>query len=282
MRSPWLLVAALGLAGCASNIEGTPPGSGDSTGAPVAAVTAAAEEAGTTEPAPPWEGPWLLTEGTTTLGFGILRLAPPAGESTGTFRIRFEDYGDGGYSSDASSACLIVLPGDVFETSDAAWADSWLGFHAVPTPKLVEAGEAKYYPLAITAETTVTVDRERTVLVAYGPWDGADVGRPPSNEHTFTLTVTAENGGNYRWVESEAGEMVTTNWTHRPGVARGRPWTEADSGEKLWMETRILVLYDPVNAGPAGVDDPDDPRGDRLRLRPELFETLAKVPIRWR
>ncbi len=222
-------------------------------------------------PAAAEAGPWILRGGTTTLGFGILRLAPAAEGTPTAFTVRYVDYGDGGYSSDGTNACLFALPGDAFETSDAAYADRWLAFARVENvggPQVLEI--------------PVTVDRERTVLIAYGPWDGADVGRPPSDTRTYSLRVLSGDGGTYRWIESEAGEMVTTNWTARPGVKRGGPVTDPLTGRPLWVETRVLVLYDARVARAAGTP-PGSPRdGELLALTPPLHEVLARVPIKWR
>jgi hypothetical protein len=187
--------------------------------------------------------------------------------------VRFTDSGDGGYASDATSAAVIVLPGDAFERSAAAYADAWLGIGRAQQP----AGSG---PVAAAAE--FTVDRDRTVVVAYGPWDGADTGRPPSDRHTFTLSVEPLDGGSWRWVESEAGEMVTTNWTNRPGVARGGPARDPVTGDDLWIESRVLVLYDPKNARSADAPVATEEEGERLALPPDLYALLARVPIRWR
>jgi len=215
--------------------------------------------------------PWLATAGTTTLGFGILRLAPAPGAAKSRFEIEFSDYGDGGYSSDATSAALIVLPGDVFAASDAAYADSWRAF-----------ARAEGAGGSIAATAGLEVERDETVLVAYGPWDGADVGRPPSDRHTFTLSVRSPDGGRWRWVESEAGELVTTNWTRRPGVRRGGPAADPRTGEAAWIETRVLVLYDPKFGRAAGASPGSEEEREKVPLTPALYAALREVPLRWR
>ncbi len=241
------------------------------TAAALAAACAAPDPGSATAGSPPRGAPWLSTEGTTTLGFGVLRLAPSAGNAEAKFRVRYRDAGDGGYSSDATSAILLVLPADAFAASDAAYADSWLA-----------AARARGDGGSVEAAAEVRVDRDRVVLVAYGPWDGADTGRPPSNVHSFSLSVEPLDGGSYLWVESEAGEMVTTNWTRRPEVRRGGPAPDPVTGEPLWIETRVLVLYDPRVARAA--DEPGDTEEarERIVLTPALCATLREVSIRWR
>ena len=106
--------------------------------------------------------------------------------------------------------------------------------------------------------------------------------RPPSDRHTFDLDVDCLDGGDYRWVESEAGEMVTTNWTARPGVKRGGAAVDPLTGERVWIETRILVLYDPKWARAADAPAATDADRERMPLEPDLHATLRRVPIRWR
>ena len=225
-------------------------------------------------PPPPVQDPrpWLSTPGTTTLGFGLLRVAPAPGAGRAAFRIRFRDHGDGGYASDATSACVIALRAEPFAEGPAVFADAWLGFGlaaAEPGAGVVEAA------------AEFSVEGERTVVVAYGPWDGADTGRPPSNVHTFTLFVEPLDGGRWRGIHPAAGAVVTTKGARRPGGAGGAPSARPGGGEPLHVESRVLVLYDPENARSA--DSPADGyAAERLALPPDLFSVLEKVPIRWR
>jgi hypothetical protein len=216
---------------------------------------------------------WIDNAGTTTLGFGVLRVAPPAGAAAARFRVRFTDFGDG-YASNATSAVVVVLPGDAFARSEGAFADCWRAFARAEQP--ADAGR----PLEAAAE--FRAEGDGTFVVAYGPWEGPDVGRPPSDRHTFTLAVEPLDGGAYRWVDSEAGEMVTTSWTNRPGVARGGPATDPLIGRQVWIESRVLVLYDAKVARPADGSAASEPERERMPLPPDLYAVLARVPIKWR
>jgi hypothetical protein len=250
------LLAAAAAAGCASDPNSAP-----------ADLPPSRSPDPVTAPASPPAEPWLVTEGTTTLGFGLLRVA------AGRFRVRFEDRGDGGYASDGTSAAVFVLPAEAFAAGPGAHADRWLGF-----------GRASRAPGSgpVVAEAEFAVPAETTVVVAYGPWDGADTGRPPSDRRTFTLAVEPLDGGNHRWVESEAGEIVTTNWTRRPGVARGGPARDPATGREIWIESRVLVLYDAKHSRDAAAAPATEEEAEGLPLPAEIHEVLRKVPIKWR
>lgn len=247
--------------------------------------------------------PWLDTTGTSIVGFGLLRLVPDPGRKA-RFHLRYRetatDYGggtDGEYQ-------LFVLPGDAFAAKPRAYADEFLAF--TRTHGSLRAGST--YTLAASVEA----DRETTVIVAYGPWTAPDAGRPAGDRPVFRLDVRAE-GGAFEWLESEAGELITTNWTNRPGVARGGPYPR----DNVWIEVQPLILYDgrmvraadeapltsfllPAPAEPAS-DDPEarrraadrrqesadlaaaSARADRrIVMTRELAARFRRVPIRWR
>lgn len=291
------LLTCLALAGCGD----VPP--------PVEAGEPAASDAAATSPA---AEPWLDVRGTSIVGFGLLRLVPPPGAS-GTFRIRYREVPDG-YAA-AGNLQLFVLPGDAFAAKDRAYAHEFLAFARTEDEAMTDATGA------LRLETTVTVSDERTVLVAYGPWTAPDAGRPAGDVPVFSLDVEPSGGGAFAWVESEAGELITTNWTHRPEVARGEPLRDPlDAQRRLWLEVRPMIVYDgrmvrtPDDAPPCDPaaarklrDEADaldragradlaldrreraadleacDARADRrLVLTPALAEKFRRVPIRWR
>lgn len=278
-----------------------------------AADTAAEPETDASQAA---DGPWLDFTGTSVLGFGVLRLVPPA-DGPGTFRITYRDTPEDGYSI-TDNAQLFVLPGDAFAAREMAYAEQFLAFARTPPY------EEDYVPEALELTAEVTVPAETTVIVAYGPWTGPDTGRPPGDDPTFSLRVEAlAEGGSHAWVESEAGELITTNWTPRPGVERGEPVRDPVTGDDLWIEVRPLILYDAAIARAAG-EPPAPDLGDaptpadllaqaeawerdgqtalaadareraadlaalgarrdrRIVLTPELTERFRRVPIRWR
>lgn len=239
--------------------------------------------------------PWIDPDGTSIVGFGLLRLVPAAGK-TSRFDIRYQekpgDYG-GGVGEEYQ---LFVLPGDVFAKKPYAYADEFLTF----TRTHGSLGSGTY-----VLRTSVDVAAETTVLVCYGPWTAPDAGRPAGDRPVFRLDVTSKDGA-FEWVESEAGELVTTNWTNRPGVKRGGPYPR----DNVWVEVRPMILYDgrtvraadeppaavphvvyvPVpgeSAQDAHEEDADAQaaaaRADRrLVMTRELAEKFRRVPIRWR
>ena len=225
------------------------------------------------------DGPWIDVRGTSSLGFGILRVVPPAG-GPGRFRIDYRDTPDGYVMSD--NAQLFVLPGDAFADDGRAYADDFLAFSRTEE----EGGGAsstQYLPAsasyasegdALHVSAEFTVDREQTVLVGYGPWTGPDVGRPSGDEHTFHLTVVAESGA-WEWIESEAGELVTTNWTGRPEVERGGPVVDPVSGRRTWIEVQPLILYDARFARAA--DEPPEQAAYDGPSPDELDKTAAAL-----
>jgi hypothetical protein len=295
---PLTAVTCLALAGCgdgAAGVEAAEP-------APAAPATASGEGDA---------APWLDVRGTSIVGFGILRLVPgPAGPAT--FRIRYREVPDG-YAT-TGDLQLFVLPGDAFAAKDRAYAGEFLAFARTADRTPTDATGA------LSLETTVTASRERTVLVAYGPWTAPDAGRPAGDVPTFSLDVTSDDGA-FEWVESEAGELITTNWSNRPGVARGEPVADPlRPSAQLHLEVRPMILYDgrlvraadePVACDLAAAralreeadaleraGDGDlatdrreraadleacDARADRrLVLTPALAEKFRRVPIRWR
>jgi hypothetical protein len=262
------------------------------------------------EPAPPQEAPrpakahddlrvgsrpWIDADGTSIVGFGLLRLVPAPGK-TSRFDLRYQekrgDYG-GGVGEEYQ---LFVLPGEAFAKKPYAYADEFLAF----TRTYGSLGSGAY-----VLRTSVSVASETTVLVCYGPWTAPDAGRPSGDRPVFRLEVTS-NDGAHEWLESEAGELITTNWTNRPGVKRGGPYPR----DNVWVEVRPMILYDgrmvraagepPLSAqradfaqasassGPDARDQDADAqaaaaRADRrVVMTPELAEKFRRVPIRWR
>ncbi len=197
--------------------------------APSEHAALAAEDAGT-------PAPWLDFRGTSVLGFGLLRVVPPETGGPARFHIRYRETPNDGYSI-TDNAQIFVLPGTCFASTDRAYADAFLAFARTPP------SDTPPYELVLDVEFEVAA--ETTLLVGYGPWTGPDTGRPSGDDPTFSLAVEALTpGAAAAWVESEAGELVTTNWTGRPGVARGGPATDAVTGADVWIEVRPLILYD--------------------------------------
>jgi hypothetical protein len=252
-------------------------------------------------PAPPAEvrrvgsRPWLDSTGTAIVGFGILRVVPERGKDA-TFEIRYEETPTDYAAGDQFQ--LFILPGDAFAKKSSAYADEFISFdrtHAY--------SGGKSYALGVSFAAA----SETTVLVCYGPWTAPDTGRPAGDVPTFNLRVTPHNAA-YEWVESEAGELITTNWTNRPGVKRGGPYIR----DNVWVEVKPLILYDgrmvrtadeparvlpgfadtmslgdPVAALDRRDEDADEiavsRRADhRITMTRELAEKFRRVPIRWR
>ncbi len=256
-----------------------------------------ASDAAATTPSPPAATPrkWLDTEGTSIVGFGVLRVVPPPGG--GSFRIRYREKPTDYAATDRFQ--LFVLPGDCFAAKPNAFAGEFLAFARTPKEKADDYAD-------LTAE--FRAERETTVLVAYGPWTAPDTGRPSGDDPTFSLAVTSLDGkGAFEWTESEAGELITTNWTNRPEVARGKPTKDPETGGDLFVEVRPMILYDgrmvrDASAPPAAGGGPDGARPEgadareqradladverradaRIPMTRELAEKFRRVPIRWR
>lgn len=240
---------------------------------------------------------WLSIQGTSIVGFGMLRLSPPEG-GTGRFRIAYQDSPDGYGVTD--NAQMFILPGDAFAQRPMAYGHDILAFayepgdapDTPPSARAADYGYASDAPFAPTLRLSVEldVDEEATFLVAYGPWTDPDTGRPPGDRHTLQLTVTpVANGngaGNYRWIESEAGELITSNWSHRPMLARGQPipaavcQSRSADQPRLYLEIRPLILYDARLARAA--DEPPDlgltglPTPEELRKQANAFDAAGK------
>jgi hypothetical protein len=241
--------------------------------------------------------PWLDVTGDSIVGFGLLRVVPPPGG--GSFRVHYTEK-QTEYSSDDQYQ-LFVLPGDGFATKDAAHAGEFLAFTRTEPSKADGYGD-----LTVTFRVT----KETTVIVAYGPWTAPDAGRPPGDHPTFSLEVTpVDAGGAFEWIESEMGELITTNWTNRPDVKRGAPVHDPVADADLFVEVRPMILYDgrmvrgadervslpvPEYEGVgfrAGIDH-EETTGDayraalradrRIPMTPALTERFRRVPIRWR
>ncbi len=249
-------------------------------------------------PAAATKRPWIDPTGDSIVGFGLLRVVPPKGG--GGFRVHYTEKPTEYSSGDQYQ--LFVLPGDAFAEKESAHAGDFLAFTRTDPAKTDGYGD-------LTVE--FRVKDETTVIVAYGPWTAPDAGRPPGDTPTFTLDVTpVESGGAFEWVESEMGELITTNWTNRPEVARGAPFRD----QGLYVEVRPMILYDgrsvrasdeppPKSKILVAFDHPDnlyDPNaGDfaeecddsiacdarfdrRVTMNRSLAEKFRRVPIRWR
>jgi len=259
----------------------------------------AAAEDGQTPPKPAAKPrPWLDVTGDSIVGFGLLRVVPPKGG--GAFRVHYKET-QIEYSA-GDDYQLFVLPGDAFAKTEAAHADAFLAFTRTGPAKSDGYGD-------LTAEFRVAA--ETTVIVAYGPWTAPDAGRPPGDHPTFSLEVTAvDGGGAFEWIESEMGELITTNWTNRPEVKRGGAVHDPVADADLFVEVRPMILYDGRMV--RGADEPNDPprhevgvgesppqasdsleraldagevhrRSDkRIVMTRALTERFRRVPIRWR
>jgi hypothetical protein len=249
---------------------------------PLGGAAASPEEA-PKPAAPATTRPWIDPTGTSIVGFGLLRLVPPPGKAA-TFEIAYQEK-PGDYGAGAGDEFqLFVLPGDAFATKERAFADEFLAF-----TRTTKSDDGDY-----ALKTSVVAASETTVIVAYGPWTAPDAGRPPGDVPTFRLDVTSKDGA-FEWLESEMGELITTNWTNRPEVKRGGPCR----GEPLWIEVRPMILYDGrmvrdptvYDSRPEMTDrseEADDFNGAlrrsdrRIAMMASLAERFRRVPIRWR
>jgi hypothetical protein len=226
----------------------------------------------------PRRGPWLDFTGTSVLGFGVLRLVPgPDGPAQ--FRILYDDTPEDGYSITDNSQ-LFVLPGDAFSEREMAYAHQFLAFG-----RTSPYGAEDTLPEKLHVSVMLEVAEETTVIVAYGPWTGPDTGRPPGDDPTFSLQVEAFTGAGaaHEWLESEAGELITMNWTPRPGVARGQPATDPITGDDVWIEVRPLILYDAAIARaadePPAPDLGDAPTPESLREQADTWEEAGQTAL---
>ena len=239
------------------------------------------------------ETDWLSVEGTSIVGFGILRLIP-SGDGPTRFEIHYEDSPDGYGVSD--NLQLFVLPGDAFAEREMVYGHDLLAFDFLPSDGTgggtltygYDSLDVGYEP---TMELTVGIEvsEEATFIVAYGPWTDPDTGRPPGDQHTLTLDVkTVSGAGEHEWVESEAGEIITSNWSHRPMLARGEPIRPEVFASKptpqIHLEIRPLILYDsrlvraadePVDTTLDGAPSPTELRAEADRLEKEGESALA-------
>ena len=81
-----------------------------------------------------------------------------------------------------------------------------------------------------------------------------------------------DDRGAFEWVESEAGELITTNWTLRPGLERGAPAKDPVTGADVWIEVRPLILYDSALARAS-----DERAERRLGSAPDPDSLLAEA-----
>ena len=265
-----------------------------------ACAPAAAAPEGEAARTPPAARKWIDATGTSIVGFGLLRVVPAAGGAT--FRIRYRERPTEYSSGDQYQ--MFVLPGDAYAGKERAYAGEFLAF-------------ARTDPATADGNGDLTVafraEAETRLIVAYGPWTAPDSGRPPGDRPTFTLEVSAQDGrGAWEWIESEAGELITTNWQGRPGVRRGAAFRDPVSASDLFVEVRPMILYDgrfvraadePPLVRPVGADSPAggtprdaaarqeqmaDLAAAQLRADPRivmtrnLAEKFRRVPIRWR
>jgi len=248
---------------------------------------------------PPAARPWIDPTGDSIVGFGLLRVVPPKGG--GSFRVHYTEKPTEYSSGDQYQ--LFVMPGDAYATKDRVHAGEFLAF-----TRTDPANADGYADLT----ATFRVADETTLIVAYGPWTAPDAGRPPGDHPTFRLDVTpVDANGAFEWIESEMGELITTNWTNRPDVKRGAPTRDAVGGADLFVEVRPMILYDgrsvraadeppeATRAVAAPDGDPDREKADvadhaadlasltarrdsRVVMTRALTERFRRVPIRWR
>ncbi len=272
---------------------------------PPAAVAPAPASESFAAPPPPNEDlrvgsrPWIDATGTAIVGFGVLRLVPDPGK-TARFDFRYDekpgDYGAGA----GDDFQFFALPGDAFAKKTSAYADQFLFFTRT---------HGSLSGTTYTLRASIQAASEMLVIVGYGPWTAPDSGRPSGDRPVFRIDVTPRNGA-FEWLESEAGELITTNWTNRPGVKRGGPYSKED----VWIEVRPLILYDGRMVRADGEPDaaadvyqePDLQGSDvardaldreefnadmraaaarldrRIVMTRELAEKFRRVPIRWR
>ncbi|MCG3134400.1 MAG: hypothetical protein HMLKMBBP_01706 [Planctomycetes bacterium] len=241
----------------------------------------------------------------------MLRVVPGPG-GPASYTIRYHEFPDG-YAV-TGNLQLFVLPGDCFAAKDRAYASEFLTFARTPDEEVTGPDGAMHL------EATFTADRERTLIVGYGPWTAPDAGRPAGDRPAFGLRIASDRGA-FEWIESEAGELITTNWTNRPGVARGGPCRDPVTGGGAWIEVRPMILYDSRLARAAGEPplpfegpSPAELRAEadrlereghaalardrreraedleaaaarddrRIVLTPDLARTFRRIPIRWR
>jgi hypothetical protein len=222
---------------------------------------AAAEEAAKAAPADaPAPEPSFRPQdpGTAVLGFGLLRVSPTAPGVPGRVRLRFSERPTAYAPFDAVQ--LLVAPADAFEAEGRAFADACVAY--ARSAKGVHAVQA-----------TFPVSKPALLVVAYGPYEGADAGRPLTLARVVTLEVESATGANARFVDAEAGEMNVKSWRGRPGVARGGPVRDA-GGLEHWFEVRPLVLYDASRLRAAG--EPPSAAVAGLLREADALETRAR------
>ena len=256
---------------------------GEPTPTDLATVESSATEAASPAPTPtpavastPLDQPWLDFTGTSVVGFGVLRLVCEPGDEA-SYRIVYRDTPADGYSI-TDNAQLFVLPGDAFARQEMAYAHQFLAFgRTYPY-------ENGYVPDPLEIVVELTIREETTVIVAYGPWTGPDTGRPPGDDPTFSLRVDdMTEGAAHEWLESEAGELITTNWTPRPEVERGQPIVDPISKQNVWLEVRPLILYDAALARsseePPAPDLGNAPPPEVLRAQADAWEAQGRTAL---
>jgi hypothetical protein len=109
---------------------------------------------------------------------------------------------------------------------------------------------------AYVAEVEAKVAGRALWVVAYGPFEGPDAGRPLSLARTVSLEVVEARDANWRWVDAEVGEMNVKAWTSHPTVKRGGPARDPVAGADHWFELRPLVFYDRSRVRASGDPEP--------------------------
>lgn len=263
IAAAWLSpLAILGAARLAAGADGpAPPPPAPAPPIPLAPpeppVSATPTGPGTVEgPSKAAEAAWLADPGTAMLGLGLLRVAPSHPGTPGRLRLRYEEKPNTYAQFDAIQ--LVVLPGDAFATEGRCFADRALAY-------------ARTAPGTYATDVEVEVPAPALLLVAYGPFQGIDLGRPLGTARAYTLEVVEAHGVSRAWVDPEAGELTVKGWTNRPEVKRGGAVTDPVTKAPHWFEARPEILYD--RARWRGPDDGETP--DALAKRREA-DTLHR------
>lgn len=229
-----------------------PPRTGESATGPASSPAPAASRAA--------EAAWLSEDGTALLGFGLLRVAPPAKDKPGEIEIRYEEKPSGYGGFDAVQ--LMVLPGDGFEKDGRCFAD---------------ASKAWSRSVSRTYRTTVRVPVTKAALwvVGYGPYSGTDTGRPLTLDRAYTLDVKASTGTSYAWVDAEAGELTVKAWTRRETIERGGPVVDPVTHANHWFEVRPEILYDRERL--RAPRDPETPETQNRRREADTLRARSKT-----
>jgi hypothetical protein len=191
---------------------------------------------------------------------GLLRVAPTKPGTTGSIRVRYEERPSDYAAFD--SVQLAVVDASAFASEGRAFADATLAWTRST------AGD-------YAAEVEAKVAGRALLVVAYGPFEGPDAGRPLSLARTVSLQVLEAKDANWRWVDAEVGEMNVKAWTAHPAVRRGGPARDPVAGADHWFELRPLVFYDRTRVRAPG--DPEPPEVATVRKEADaLLERSRK------